>query len=158
MRYLCVIVIAMLFTSISGRSEPAKTNEVLKTTPPISFDKILSELRDPFWPIGWRPQSTSEEPPHVRPLSQTPTLQSEPLAQSEIFDWNDAWKTIKIKAKSQNWAIIDGQSVTPKGPVSIGDIITVIHKDKKYRWRIISITKEEGITAERIDVTKWKGN
>lgn len=148
----------MLFTSIADGNEPTKTNETTKTTTPLPFEKILSELRDPFWPVGWRPSSASEETPHDTPASQTPSQELEIPVQPETSNWNDAWKTIKIKAKSQNWAIIDGPSVTPKGPVSTGDIITVIHKDKKYRWRIISITREEGITAERMDVTKWKGN
>jgi hypothetical protein len=163
MKYSTIIAIIFFFTAITLISEPADTNKTTVTSaPPDSFEQILVKLRDPFWPIGWKPQPSSQETSSQTPVvSQQPQPQSQtptPTTPSETSDWEEAWKTIKIKAKSQNWAIIEGPAVIPKGPVSTGDVVSVIYKGHKYRWEIISITREEGITAKRIDVSKINQN
>lgn len=125
---LCAI---LLMGTAAGHSEPA---ESATNAAPEAI--ALESLRDPFWPVGFRPVPVSEKQIHeqvsrIRELTHWPTL---------------ALRGITRTGKGEYIAIIEGV-----GLVEPGDIISMRKGGLIYRWRINDVTAE-GISRTRLDV------
>ncbi len=130
-RYNIVICAILLAGIAAGRGEPtpAATN-----APPDAISP--QTLRDPFWPVGFRPvpvskKQVSEQASRIRELTRWPTL---------------ALRGITRTGKGEYIAIIDGI-----GLAEPGDIISMRRGGLIYRWRINDITAD-GISRTRLDV------
>ena len=98
-------------------------------------DLAKSELRDPFWPVGYYPESfmnTEEEEPEENIQDTEPEEKELPLF------WDEAQRQIMITGNSDmgrsgQFAIINGQLLKE------GDFVTIDYKDYIYQWELMSI-------------------
>jgi len=100
-------------------------------------------LRDPFWPIGWRPADLGR----VSKLDGTD--------QSGLIKWRQAARKLKLsgisKAKGGKFlAVLKGAGV-----IEEGDTISVNHNGLTYKWVVRSITAE-GMVPEKVGVYPMK--
>jgi len=96
----------------------------------------LTSLRDPFWPVGFRPVPVSQKEVHeqvtrIRELTRWPKL---------------ILRGITRTGRGELIAIIEGI-----GLVESGDIISMRRDGLIYRWRINDVTAA-GISRTRLDV------
>jgi hypothetical protein len=99
-----------------------------------------TELRDPFWPIGWRPPGFGNSAQPAQKLNGQ-------------VKWDEARRQLEITGLSKKpdgsyLAIIKGAGVVEKG-----DVVSVRCDSLVYRWRIVDITGE-GIIPEQLTVSK----
>jgi len=99
--------------------------------------EAFQNLRDPFWPVGYKPVSESEK-----------------IEKSKIADLKAkiSWPTLPLRgvthAGGKNYvAIIEGV-----GLVEAGDIVVIEQDSLIYRWRIDKVTGA-GLSSTRLDVT-----
>ncbi len=84
----------------------------------IDFEK----LRDPFWPIGWRPE---------------PEVPEEEKRKQEIKKRIE-WPKLKLKGATDRFAIIEGFGIVEEGRE-----ISAILKGVKYTWKIDQVNKDK---------------
>ena len=104
------------------------------------------ELRDPFWPVGYKPPPPKSKT--VRKVDESP----KPAAPVEIPPkWDEARKLVNVKGIMKRaggfMAVINNQVC------SENDTISTTLDGRKYVWRIGSIT-EKGVTFERLETSK----
>jgi hypothetical protein len=104
--------------------------------------EAFKALRDPFWPVDYKPVSESEK-----------------IENTKIADLKAKinWPTLQLRgvthAGGRNYiAIIDGV-----GLVVAGDIVVIEQDSLIYRWRIDKVTSV-GVSSTRLDVTEKVGN
>lgn len=98
-----------------------------------------AEPRDPFWPVGWRPQ---EAPTNVEVVVQEVV---EPVRREE---WDAAEKHLAVSGISQapdgtSYAVLRGLGI-----VEPGDFVSLNYNGLRYTWRIVRITRQ-GVVPER---------
>ena len=101
-------------------------------------EKIEKEMRDPFWPIGYRPKS--------RESKNEPDFSS--TAQMK-------WPALKVKGLTKG---VSGNYIAILeniGVVEAGDIIRIEQNGVIYRWKINAVTKK-GVSSTRLDVIPAK--
>ncbi len=133
MHALHVIAICVtLLVASAVHSEPAEG-----TTNSAAQETITPEsLRDPFWPVGFRPAPVSEKEDvdklsRIRELARWPKL---------------TLRGITRTGRNEYIAILEGI-----GLVEPGDIVSIRQDGLIYRWRINDITAD-GISRTRLDV------
>ena len=109
--------------------------------PPMDTEVSHEALRDPFWPVGWKPA----------PIDATaPENPKGPIR------WNEAARKLEVTALSRG---ADGRYfaiVKDIGVVEKGDTLSVEHEGLLYRWRVKDITSR-GIVPERMTATNQRG-
>ncbi|MFC1496934.1 hypothetical protein ACFLS1_00485 [Verrucomicrobiota bacterium] len=128
----------------SKENAPArKTNRESSSSLP---DKLL---RDPFWEIGWQPETFVEEVKKNEPKKKDTNL-------SGLIKWKEAEKLIVVAALGTK---LDGSYIaTLKNQTSVmekGSVISINYMGLTYRWKILSITSK-GILPEKLDVRPIK--
>ncbi|MBN1269934.1 MAG: hypothetical protein JXB04_10115 [Kiritimatiellae bacterium] len=127
----------------SPAGEPAESGEPEQPEQPAWSS--IEDLRNPFWPVGFTPPREGERivlPDVVEPDKNQP----------EPPKWDEATKQLGIKgvmamAADKYMAVVNNQIVRE------GDIVMVIHKGKRYRWKVHAITKG-GVRFEPLDVVE----
>lgn len=114
----------------------AETVDAAPDTTPGAPAAPLTALRDPFWPVGFRPVPVSEQEvdkqvSRIRELTRWPKL---------------TLRGITRTGQGEHIAIIEGI-----GLVESGDIISMRRDGLIYRWRINDVTAA-GISRTRLDV------
>lgn len=99
----------------------------------------FNKLRDPFWPVGWKPPSLGR------------VAESEDLA--AMSKWRAAERLLKVSGLSRKpdgtyLAILEKAGIVEKG-----DMVSVKYLGLTYKWRIKDITGE-GMLPERISVDR----
>ncbi len=101
--------IAIAAENKDGKEEDKKN--FLKT----NFEK----LRDPFWPVGWRPEP------------EVPEEEKQPKRKIE-------WPKLRLKGTTDKFAIIEGFGVVEEGKE-----ISAIRKGVQYTWKIDEVSKDK---------------
>lgn len=97
-------------------------------------DSSMSK-RDPFWPIGYVPESLKKKASVKKPVVSN--------------DWNGAMKKVVINgvsSRSNNdfFAVING------GVKSVNDTISVVHGGITYTWAVASIKPPGSVKLRRV--------
>lgn len=99
-------------------------------------------LRDPFWPVGYKPVSESEK-----------------IEISKIADLKAkiSWPALPLRGVTHSGgknfiAMIEGV-----GLVEAGDLVVIEQDSLIYRWRIDKVTSA-GVSSTRLDVTEKMDN
>jgi len=122
-----------------------------KTGEKTTDDKVreLAEkskaLRDPLWPIGFKPKPKTPEKKETAKKKKPP----KPV---NIPHWDEAVRKLSIKGimsagGGQYMAMINGQVVGE------GDKVSIVYKKLKYSWRIKTIS-EDGVAFQKLDKKK----
>lgn len=100
--------------------------------------ETFRQLRDPFWPAGYRAASESEQ-----------------LTRSKIAEIKSRinWPALPLRGVTHAGgktfiAVIEGV-----GLVEAGDIVAIAQDSLIYRWRIDNVTAN-GVKSTRLDVTE----
>ena len=118
----------------------AQTGELENATATNAVPNIdIMTLRDPFWPVGWRPPNFGRE--------------DVPDTGTKALQWEAAGRRLTItglskKAGGGYLAIVKGA-----GLVEAGDIIAVKYEGLTYKWKVTEIT-DTGIIRERLSVSR----
>lgn len=125
---------------------PAETNRVKL------LHKQASELRDPFWPVGYTPPR--KEPSKVAPTpdSSEPAQPAEPVVVERPPRWDDALRTVSIKGimsvgAGKYMAVVNDQVVNEE------DTVSVTFEGRRYTWKIARITAD-GVKFQKLTVSK----
>ena len=129
----------MLVMPFAPAQEETLDSEVL-TTEPQTVDASMS-LRDPFWPVGWKPA----------PKIKTPdaTVQEDVAF---VPQWGKVLNSIQISSLTETFekgtyiAVIKGVGIVEKG-----DILPIKHDGYTYHILIKDITSQ-GIVPEKKSV------
>jgi hypothetical protein len=146
MKTLTMALTVLIFAACSGRAadpEPRRAASepgTASTSAEGLATNAVSDLRDPFWPVGWTP------PPPVSPeqiaTNQTRVLQSK---------WEDAVKRLRVTGITKLPTGKYVATVSRVGIVEEGDVLSVDYEGMTYRWRVETITKD-GMQPKRIGV------
>lgn len=135
--FLCTIALLALLAGERVSAQEALPTEAEGTNQVAAVD--IMTLRDPFWPVGWRP----------------PNFGKADVADTggEVLQWDAAGRLLSItglskKAGGGYLAIIKGAGV-----VEAGDTLAVRYQGLTYKWRIKKITNT-GIIRERGSVSR----
>jgi hypothetical protein len=137
-----LLMAVLLGIAAVGRA--ASTNETSAAAAPtnapaFSLESISGQdferLRDPFWPVGWRPEA------------KDPTRKAD-LSPAVAMKWAEARKLLQVTGfgrttGGRRMAIIKGVGV-----VEEGDVISVHFEGAVYRWAVRSITETEIVTEK----------
>ncbi len=136
---LCITILGavILANHASMADDPAATGGGIDLQ-----GEAFINLRDPFWPVGYKPASESEK-----------------IEDSKIADLKAKikWPALPLRgithAGGKRYiAIIEGVGI-----VESGDIVTIKQDSLIYRWVIDRVTGD-GISSTRLDVTEKVGN
>lgn len=94
----------------------------------------FEQLRDPFWPIGWRPDA--------RPDGKATVSPAVPLK------WAEAKKRLQLTGVIRTNAGKRMASIKGVGVVEEGDVISVHFENAVYRWLVRTITDTEIVTEQ----------
>jgi len=108
----------------AGGAAPAVTN--------------FNALRDPFWPIGWRPPTFDRD-------------RSGDEDRSGLIRWDEATRLLRVNGLSRKTGGGYVAFLTDIGVIEAGQTVSVQYRGLTYRWRIKRITAE-GIVPQRIGV------
>ena len=121
----------------SAAAEEAEDTSVTSAPP---------ELRDPFWPVGYKPP-----PPKSKTVKKTdePT---KPVVVEIPPKWDEALKQVNVKGIMKKgaggyMAVINNQICSEK------DAISTVYDGRKYTWRIDSISAK-GVSFSKLEVNK----
>ncbi len=124
----CVAIIMLSAARLSAAETATNTTDEVEVT--------LQNLRDPFWPVGYKPlpksvKQESERVTRIQRQTRWPELEL---------------RGITRRGQAEFIAVIEGV-----GLVESGDIISMRKEGLIYRWRINAIS-ENGISRTRLDV------
>lgn len=125
--------------------EPVETNRIKL------LHKQASELRDPFWPVGYTPPR--KEPPQTAPVTvSAPAQPAEPVVVERPPRWDDALRTVSIKGimsvgAGKYMAVVNDLVVNE------GDTVSVTFEGRRYTWKIARITAD-GVKFQKLTVSK----
>lgn len=105
-------------------------------------------MRDPFWPVGFTPKPPEAKSPDGTVTPGVTTI-VEPVIE-EPPKWDEALKLLSVKGVMKGktggfMAAINNQVV------SEGDVISAVHKNRKYSWKVSSIS-DKGVSFARLNV------
>ena len=115
----------------------------------LQFARRSADMRDPFWPYGFKPKPKPkpEEEPKEEPKEPEPPpkVESKPL-------WDDAVRALSIQgimsaADGAYMAVINGQVA------SEDDVVAIVYKGKRYSWEVESIT-QNGVKFRKLQWTE----
>jgi hypothetical protein len=138
---LSLVITVVVTVGLVGASARAETNDVATERSIASAEQ--SNLRDPFWPIGYR----LEEPLTVAPGKAS----TKSVVESGKADWSQAMKLILIsgvssRAGNEFFAVVNGQIK------SVGDTVSVSMGGRIYTWKIYEISPPSSVKLRRISV------
>ena len=125
--------------------EPVETNRV----------KLLlreaSDLRDPFWPVGYTPPRKEASKPknNVEVGSPSPP---QPVVVERPPRWDEALRTVSIKGimsvgGGKFTAVVNDQIVNEE------DTVSVVFEGRKYIWKVARISAD-GVKFQKLSVSK----
>lgn len=129
--FFLIFIIASV--CLIATEHPVYANDVTTN----NFTDAASQLRDPFWPVGYMPEKT-EPQPGIKTVVPKPKIASED-------DWKQAEKKLIVSSilKSKNaagedlfHALINGKIVSP------GDIVTTTLRDFTFYFKTTSISTD----------------
>ena len=138
---VCIVLLLVVTTPYQGvQGANTETNR----TDGIN-DAIVAAgppLRDPFWPVGYRP---------AKMVTEVSTAQSTVIRRDVASDWNTAMQSIDIQGVSSRagdefYAVINGEVK------SKGDKVSVDLDGKIYTWEIQLITPPGSVKLRRVTV------
>ena len=135
-------------------SQPSPTITVdLSTNPasptstgePAAAVPAPAELRDPFWPVGYKPP-----PPKSKTAKRVEEV-AKPVIVEAAPKWDEALKLVNVKGIMKRsggyMAVINNQICSEK------DTISTVYDGRKYTWRIGSIG-ERGVSFDKLESSK----
>lgn len=133
------VLFTLLFThfaSSSVRAEETKATRGINS----AQNSVTSVKRDPFWPVGYVPESVKAAAEAKKPK----TVVKRTIAN----DWNTAMKNVAINGVSSKnkefYAVINGRIK------SVGDTVTVKHEGMVYTWSVESIKPPGSVKLRRV--------
>ncbi|MDI6775053.1 MAG: hypothetical protein QME60_06630 [Verrucomicrobiota bacterium] len=150
-RLTAILLPAVLIAGLCAgpaRGQAPTTNASSTVAPDAAgqTSAIAAELRDPFWPIGYK------KPDLRKPELARSKDQSQQENPEEVKKTHDiAWPSLELAAVSKT---LQGKWIAMFkgiGLVEEGDQIRVRKGDAWYRWKITAIN-EKGIGYDRLDV------
>ena len=129
--FALLVLVGAVGTAQTADTSPAGTS----TTSEVSSTAPEPLVRDPFWPVGWKPE----------PVSAGAAVGP---ARNAVTKWDEARNKIQLSGLSKNVrgdfvAILKGVGI-----VEAGDVISVQHDGLFYKWKIQDITSK-GIVPVR---------
>lgn len=120
-----------------GAGQPAGAS----VQPPADEDEAVpfGMLRDPFWPIGWRPPD----------FGKVTNVAGED--RSGIIKWNEAEKLLSLSGITKSASGKDMAVIKGAGIVEEGDTIAVTYRGLVYKWKVRKITRD-GVVPDRVGV------
>ncbi len=99
-----------------------------------------SPKRDPFWPVGYLPESIRRAEAEKNQEVVAPMVSN---------NWNEAMKKVVIngvssRADNEFFAVINGQVKT------VGDAISLSHEGTIYTWAVDSINPPGSVKLRRV--------
>ncbi len=107
----------------------AKNNDNEESGQKNFLEIDFETLRDPFWPIGWRPE---------------PEVPEEERREQQIKK-KIQWPKLKLKGATDRFAIIEGFGIVEEGKE-----ISAIRNGIKYTWKIDQTNKD------KVDIRKLR--
>jgi len=114
-----------------GIAQTAETSPAAADATPEDSSAAAPEplVRDPFWPVGWKPE----------PVSAGAAVGP---ARNAVTKWDEARNKIQLSGLSKNVrgdfvAILKGVGI-----VEAGDVVSVQHDGLFYKWKIKDITSK----------------
>lgn len=117
------------------------------TAPTSSVEAVTApaELRDPFWPVGYKP------PPPKSKAAIKVEATAKPIIVEAAPKWDEALKLVNVKGIMKRsggyMAVINNQVCSEK------DTISTVYDGRKYTWRIGSIG-EKGVSFDKLESSK----
>ena len=104
--------------------------------------------RDPFWPIGWRPQKVVVKQTNEVPVKVVaPVTKFDPTAVT--------WPALKIQGITKGPKGTYFAMIQDIGVVEPGETITLTRDNVVFRWNVEEITKT-GIKCQKLDARQKK--
>lgn len=144
---------------LPGQMPGNMPEEVAVASPAEGQTEILDTARprDPFWPVGYVPKKRVPQVKGITGGSQGKAVAATETAHESVRTpmWDEARKKLDIKGIS---LIHDKNSAIPKYLAMIagklvesGDVVTVKHDERVYRWRVVGISPE-GVSLQKLDI------
>lgn len=134
--------------------DTAAPQTLLVAEPAADQGQVKSaELRDPFRPVSYKAAGKPKDPADKLPVVPTNSVVDRP---SQAVDWEYAEKQLKVTGFSPDGkggfiAVVNGQVV------AAGDTLPIPVQGNQYIWMIRSITKERGLSLDRLNVRPVTG-
>ncbi len=130
-------------TAADQQAEPIETNRVKL------LHKQASELRDPFWPVGYTPPRKEAS---KQPAVATPAAAPEPVVTERPARWDDALRTVSVKGimsvgEGKYMAVVNDKVVNEN------DTVSVFFEGRQYTWKVARIAAD-GVKFQKLTVTK----
>ena len=104
-------------------------------------------MRDPFWPIGFRPERPAGASGGERPADG-----EEATYKGGASQWTAALKELHIDGVSRKdermIAVVNGEIVEP------GDMVTAELGGLEFRWRLESVQEDGSLRFKRLKILK----
>lgn len=150
--YLCIVWIVALAASASaaeGNSERDTPEPKEPATPELSRQ---DEYRDPFWPVGYDPETARIEAERGGKSPDEIAAEEDKLKQN----WGKAQAMLKISGLSRMgdqgyFAIVNGQMLRA------GDTVSIEIPAGMFVWKIVDISSD-GVKLRRLQVRDYKKN
>jgi hypothetical protein len=117
-------------------------------------------VRDPFWPIGYVPESERKQKAEPVAVTKTPSVpqKAPPPAEAPIADddWAKAKKTLAIRGttRSVNPVTHDVRTLAliNRQLFAVGDTVSALYQNIRFQWRITAISDSEvSLEPDRAD-------
>lgn len=138
--YSILLVLAVCLLCLGAANAQEEKPEG-KETAPKSPEPSAQTLRDPFWPIGYKPKAPE------------PKVKADDKTGPEIIEQRIKWPNLKLKGITK---ALDGSYIAILegiGIVEAGDVIRMRQNNLIYRWKINAIT-EKGVSHTQLDVRR----
>jgi hypothetical protein len=137
-----MLFVMLLFAaaSFSQRVHAANTETNRTDGIDVALKAANSPLRDPFWPVGYRP---------ARIVTKEPGPQGPVIKRDAVSDWNTAMQNVDIQGVSSRagdefYAVINGEV---KGE---GETVSVELGGTIYTWEIQRISPPGSVKLRRV--------
>jgi hypothetical protein len=124
------------------RPEDSAVETNAGATPAPGEPEAPPALRDPFWPAGYLPPSSSAPEERVAAMTN-----AEPV--SAVALWNEALKAVSVQGIMKTGpdsyvAMVNGQVV------GTNDVVSVRFVGREYRWQVAEVS-ERGVSFSRLE-------
>lgn len=121
-----------------GHSAYSQANKVGGTNDALT--EQAAPKRDPFWPVGYVPESIRRAEAEKNIEAETPVVNN---------NWNEAMKKVVIngvssRADNEFFVVINGQVK------SVGDTVSLNHEGTIYTWAVDSINPPGSVKLRRV--------
>ncbi len=104
--------------------------------------EAFNTLRDPFWPVGYKPASESEKIEHIKIADLKARI---------------SWPVLPLRGITHAGGKRYVAFIEGVGLVEAGDIVVIEQDSLIYRWMIDNVSSR-GVTSTPLDVTEKVGN